>query len=471
MVVDQQFSTGEHGDMGPLCSQRPMEDAGGTQQLSGPFQNMCLASQQNTKASRIPMFHDEVENVPRYNSSQGVLPLHQSQKGGLVASQAMISSMMSQDFVTPADQFDVGNDLVSQRAAGTLVRQRSPAAMSPARMKKVNRIASPGSSAFGPTQKPAIAPCYRSAFSDNVDEEKTLMGWQSQGVVIAPGSTGSRYKDDFKETGMLGQGSFCKVHSARHKLDGNVYAIKRTLQGVTRQSPEFAQFLQEVQILSNVPYHQGIIRYYSSWTESSGSNAEKLYIQLEAGTTTVKNLSFANPLPEKVLVEIARQVLSALVHLHHHGIAHMDIKPSNIIIVRKSDDEDDYRFKPGEIKLCDFGLATGCRKLKGNATQEMSVQEGDACYLPLEVMNSDYSELYKADVFALGATLYELASGNDVPSGGQLYEDLRRNKVPLLPNITTTLMQVIRLMMRHDSKERPSAQKLLSMAPFFATQS
>ena len=88
------------------------------------------------------------------------------------------------------------------------------------------------------------------------------MGWQSQGVVIAPGSTGSRYKDDFKETGMLGQGSFCKVHSARHKLDGNVYAIKRTLQGVTRQSPEFAQFLQEVQILSNVPYHQGIIRYY-----------------------------------------------------------------------------------------------------------------------------------------------------------------------------------------------------------------
>ena len=469
-MVDQQFPRGEHVDVGPLCSQRPTDDVGGTQQLSDPFKNMCLASQRNETMSRIPMFNDDVENIPRPNLSQGILSLHhQSQKGGgFIPSQAM---MMSQEFITPADQFDVESDLVSQRAAGTLVRQRSPAAMSPARMKKVNRTASPGSSAFGPKQKPAIAPCYKSAFSDNVNEEKTLMGWQSHGVTMAPVSAGSRYRDEFKETGMLGQGAFCKVYSARHKLDGKVYAIKRTLTGVTRQSPEFAQFLQEVQILSNIPYHQGIIRYYSSWTESCNTHAENLFIQLEAGTSTVMNLSVGHPLPEKVLVEIARQILSALAHLHQHGIAHMDIKPSNIIIVRSSDGDDQCRFRPGEIKLGDFGLATGCRKLKGNATQEMSILEGDACYLPLEVMNSNYSALDKADVFAVGATLYQLATGQDLPSGGQLYEDLRRNKVPLLPNITTTLMQVIRLMMRYEAQERPSAQKLLTMVPFAAQSS
>lgn len=467
MVVDQQLTTGEVG----LCSQRPMDDTGGTQHLSDPFKNMCLASQQNStmKTSRIPMFHENLENLQMPNSSQSVLSLHQqSQKGvGMTASQAM---MMSQDFVTPADQFDAVNEMGSQRVAGTLVRQRSPAAMSPARGKKMNRMASPGSSAFGPRQRATIAPCYKSAFSDNVDEEKTLMGWQSHGLLVPPVSTGSRYKDDFKETGMLGQGAFCKVYSARHKLDGNVYAIKRTLQGVTRQSPEFAQFLQEVQILSNIPYHQGIIRYFSSWTESCGTHddVEKLFIQLEAGTSTIKNLSFANPLPEKVLIEIARQVLGALSHLHHHGIAHMDVKPSNIIVVRDSE-EDQNQFKPGEIKLGDFGLATGCRKLKGSATQELSVQEGDACYLPLEVMNSNFTMLDKADVFALGATLFELASGNDLPSGGQMYEDLRRNRVPLLPNITTTFMKLIRSMMCFDPQERPSALKLLSLAPFAAT--
>jgi hypothetical protein len=50
-------------------------------------------------------------------------------------------------------------------------------------------------------------------------------------------------------------------------------------------------------------------------------------------------------------------------------------------------------------------------------------------YLPLEVMNSDYSRLDKADMFALGATMFELASRTELPSSGQLYQDLRHGKV------------------------------------------
>lgn len=293
-----------------------------------------------------------------------------------------------------------------------------------------------------------------------------------------------------------------------------MYAIKRTIRGVKRQSPEFAQYLQEVQILSNVPYHPGIIRYYGSWTEPSTDmyDTEKLFIQLEAGSSTLKNLSLGDPLPDKVLRSVAVQVLEGLEHLHGHGIAHMDIKPNNILIVRREgremiDETDMFSFEEGEIKLGDFGLATGCRyvatvalvgdepflcpqvnsptrgphrprlaphchnlsdtqhsrrPLKGNETQQMTVQEGDACYLPLEVMNSNYTQLDKADVFALGATLFELASGNELPSGGQMYEDLRRDKVPLLPNTTTSMMQMIRSMMKFDPAERPSASQLLT---------
>ncbi len=140
--------------------------------------------------------------------------------------------MTSQDFVTPADQFDAEYDVMncSQRAAGTLVRQRSPAAMSPMRMKRVNRMASPGRSVLGMgaagtmaaagTTGPAgglgggavkgrVAPCYRSAFSDRVEEEHGLAGWAEpgkEGAIERPVvPSGSRYRDDFKETGMLGQ--------------------------------------------------------------------------------------------------------------------------------------------------------------------------------------------------------------------------------------------------------------------------
>lgn len=139
----------------------------------------------------------------------------------------------SQDFVTPADQFDAEYDVMncSQRAAGTLVRQRSPAAMSPMRMKRVNRMTSPGRSVLGKgavgtvgaagtagaagpggvggTVKGRVAPCYRSAFSDRVEEERGLAGWSEAGKEVAIErpviSSGSRYRDDFKETGMLGQ--------------------------------------------------------------------------------------------------------------------------------------------------------------------------------------------------------------------------------------------------------------------------
>jgi hypothetical protein len=52
-------------------------------------------------------------------------------------------------------------------------------------------------------------------------------------------------------------------------------------------------------------------------------------------------------------------------------------------------------------------------------------------YLPLELLNADFRWLDKADMFALGATLFELSSRSELPTGGQLYQDLRHGKVRL----------------------------------------
>lgn len=67
-----------------------------------------------------------------------------------------------------------------------------------------------------------------------------------------------------------------------------------------------------------------------------------------------------------------------------------------------------------------------------------------ARYLPLEVMNGDHSRLDKADMFALGMTLYELATRAEPPSGGQLYQDLRHGKVPLLVAASASLAKLIK---------------------------
>lgn len=65
-------------------------------------------------------------------------------------------------------------------------------------------------------------------------------------------------------------------------------------------------------------------------------------------------------------------------------------------------------------------------------------------YLPLEVLNGELGQLHKADMFSLGATLLELATRAELPSGGQQYQDLRAGKLPLLPTCTQRFANMIR---------------------------
>ena len=115
------------------------------------------------------------------------------------------------------------------------------------------------------------------------------------------------------------------------------------------------------------------------------------------------------------------------------------------------------------LVLGDFGSAVRLEAQSGKT--EASVREGDARYVPLELLNSDFSNLDKADVFSLGIMMYELASGCELPRDGQAYQDLRRGKVPLLPTATSSFMRLIRLLLHENPSKRPSADEILCMAP------
>jgi wee1-like protein kinase len=60
----------------------------------------------------------------------------------------------------------------------------------------------------------------------------------------------------------------------------------------------------------------------------------------------------------------------------------------------------------------------------------------------MELLNNDTKHLDKADIFALGLTLYELASGSALPSNGERYQKLREGKI-MLPALTTTFTKVL----------------------------
>ena len=124
------------------------------------------------------------------------------------------------------------------------------------------------------------------------------------------------------------------------------------------------------------------------------------------------------------------QMASALMHTHELGLAHLDVKPDNI-----------YRSltDPSIFKLGDFGLATRRDGSKGLIT------EGDARYLAPELLKNQLSCLDKADMFALGATVYELAIGNGLSAEGERWVALREGKLMTLPAVSQQLQALIKV--------------------------
>lgn len=118
------------------------------------------------------------------------------------------------------------------------------------------------------------------------------------------------------------------------------------------------------------------------------------------------------------------QIARALQYIHERGIAHLDVKPENIYA------------KNGIYKLGDFGCAT----LLDNS---LPIEEGDARYMPQEILNEKYDHLDKVDIFSLGVSVYELLRGTSLPEAG--HQLLREGKLPLLPSNSLQLQNLLKV--------------------------
>lgn len=79
------------------------------------------------------------------------------------------------------------------------------------------------------------------------------------------------------------------------------------------------------------------------------------------------------------------------------------------------------------------------------AVPQRDVEEGDSRYLALEVFHDDYSNLTKADIFALGLTVFEAAGGGPLQKNGPEWHDMREGKVPELKTISKDLNDLIKV--------------------------
>lgn len=237
------------------------------------------------------------------------------------------------------------------------------------------------------------------------------------------------------------------MHRVVGRLDGRRYAVKRTDTKLTTER-EKKEALREVHVLASLVTCADVVRYHSAWWEN-----DHLYIQMELCDRGCAAAFVANGdarMDDAALARCLRDVANALAFAHDRGIAHMDVKPDNIFI-----------HGDGSHKLGDWGR---CVALAARERRGASVDEGDARYLPLELLNDDFSALDRADVFSLGVSLYELATAEPLPSSGEAYRALRRGVVDARADVSPFLRAVVVACASPTPASRPSARELVTTA-------
>ncbi|CAN0880704.1 Wee1-like protein kinase [Linum grandiflorum] len=253
---------------------------------------------------------------------------------------------------------------------------------------------------------------------------------------VAGGDGLSRYHTDFHELEQIGAGNFNQVFKVLRRIDGCLYAVKRSNRQL-HQDALRRKALMEVQALAALGCHENIVGYYSSWFEN-----QQLYIQTELCDFSLSIDNLQKRLTELEVLSILHQIAKALAFIHDRGVVHLDVKPDNIYA------------KNGIYKLGDFGCASRLDK-------SLPIEEGDARYMPQEILNENYDHLDKVDIFSLGASIYELIRAAPLPESGSLFLNLKEGKLPLLPGHSLQFQNLLKAMVDPDPVRRPSSRSLV----------
>ncbi|HEV2904866.1 MAG TPA: serine/threonine-protein kinase [Pyrinomonadaceae bacterium] len=197
----------------------------------------------------------------------------------------------------------------------------------------------------------------------------------------------------------LGRGGMGAVYEAVDLRLGHSVAIKQTL---TEDEQLWSQFEREARLMARLN-HPALPRVSDYFTEG---NRAFLVMQLVDGHDLAEVLAQQpGPLPERVVIAWADQLLDALIYLHSHDrqVVHRDIKPHNLKVA-----------EGGRIVLLDFGLAKSQIENHDDKESGRSIFGYSPRYAPLEQIQ-DRGTTPQSDIYALGATLYHLLTGVKPP--------------------------------------------------------
>jgi serine/threonine-protein kinase len=203
----------------------------------------------------------------------------------------------------------------------------------------------------------------------------------------------------FRIEAELGSGAMGVVYRGINEVKNRPAAIKVIAAEQMGKGKTFERFIREAEILEQFR-HPNIVRYMAR-----GKSGGTYYYAMEyvTGPTLEKVLRDQGPLPWREVVKLAIQLCDALHYSHERGVVHRDLKPSNLMIA-----------DTGLLKLTDFGIA---KDLDAETLTATGRTLGTAAYMAPEQIRGTPEISHKTDLYALGAVLYQMLTGQ-IPFAG-----------------------------------------------------
>lgn len=251
----------------------------------------------------------------------------------------------------------------------------------------------------------------------------------------------------YKLQGHLGSGGMSSVYLAKHKISGQLRAIKVLPRKKVDDKSYLDRFYLEARAAASLN-HPNVVRIYDICNEA---NTHYMVMEFVDGKDLYEVVTESGPLDFESAIKFTAQAADGLTHAHQRELVHRDIKPANLL-----------RTQDGDIKILDLGLALVNQDDSESLTVLYNEKVmGTADYLSPEQAVNSHEVDHRADIYSLGCTLYYLLTGHPPFPKGTLAQRIAMHQTKEPADVRASredcppaLVSVCQKMMRKIADER-----------------
>ncbi len=255
--------------------------------------------------------------------------------------------------------------------------------------------------------------------------------------------------DGYETVRLLGAGGQGNVYLVRHQETGVRYAVKSVAAGAGASAVVRGRFRAEADLTARIrhPYVARVVEV------NERHPVPYLVMEFVGGQTLEARYRSVRPTPAEAAL-LTALIADAVEYAHRAGVVHRDLKPSNVITA-----------SPVELKVVDFGVA---RDLWADRTLTATAATlGSPAYMAPEQIGGSEHATERSDVFALGAVLYFLLTGQPpfpgavVDESGQVSRGRLLAPAERVPDVDPVLESIcLKCLLRDPNARYPSAAAL-----------